>query len=171
MTREATMSPATVSRCVTSRAAGFFVLWIVLSDGAPGDFLPGVAAVLVAAAVSLRLLPPSGVRVRVLPLAELAVRFLGQSVIAGVDVARCALDPRLQINPGLLRYPVGLPRGAARNTFTTLASLLPGTVPIGPDERDQLLIHCLDLRQPVAKQFAGEEALLLRVVGRTPGNG
>jgi multicomponent Na+:H+ antiporter subunit E len=171
MINDATMSPAAMARSATSRAVGFFVLWIVLSDGAPGDFMPGIAAALVAAAISLRLLPPTGFRMRVLPLAELGVRFLGQSVTAGVDVARCALDPRLPINPGLLRYPVGLPRSAARNTFTMLASLLPGTVPIGPDERDQLLIHCLDLRQPVAKQFAAEEALLLRVIGRTPGNG
>jgi len=71
----------------------------------------------------------------------------------------------------LVRYPVGLPRGAARNTLMMLASLLPGSVPIGPDQRDQLLIHCLDLRQPVAEQLAAEETRLLRVIGQAPGSG
>ena len=171
MTPKAMMPAATLARSATSRAVGFFGLWFVLSDGVPADFWPGIVAALVAAAVSLRLLPPSGCQIRALPLAALAVRFLGNSVIAGIDVARRALDPRLPLNTGLVHYPVGLPRGAARNTFMMLASLLPGSVPIGPDERDQLLIHCLDLRQPVAEQFAAEEALLLRVMGRAPGSG
>jgi multicomponent Na+:H+ antiporter subunit E len=169
MAREVMMSPATIAASVTSRAVGFFLLWIVLSDGV--DPLPGIAAALVAAAVSLRLLPPTGSRIRALPLIELTLRFLGKSVVAGVDVARYALDPRLPINLGLQRYPVRLPRGAARNTFTMQSSLLPGTLPIGPDEDDRLVVHCLDVGQPIAEQFAAEESSLLRVVGRTFGNG
>jgi multicomponent Na+:H+ antiporter subunit E len=171
MTGEAMPLRATFARSATIRATGFFIFWIALSDGVLADILPGVAAALAAAAVSLRLVPPTGNRIRPLALAELAVRFLGSSVIAGADVARRALDPRLPIDPGFLRYPVGLPRGALRNRFTTLASLLPGTVPIGPDEHDQLVVHCLDRRQPIAEQLAAEEAQLLRVVGRASDNG
>jgi multicomponent Na+:H+ antiporter subunit E len=42
-------------------------------------------------------------------------------------------------------------------------SLLPGTVPTGSAEGG-LLIHCLDVGQPVAAQLAEEEALFARVV-------
>ena len=34
-----------------------------------------------------------------------------------------------------------------------------------------LVIHCLDIRQPVAAQLAAEEALFVRVIGGAPGNG
>jgi multicomponent Na+:H+ antiporter subunit E len=49
--------------------------------------------------------------------------------------------------------------------FTTLMSLLPGTVPTGSDEKGGLLIHCLDVVQPVVAQLAVEEALFVRAVG------
>jgi multicomponent Na+:H+ antiporter subunit E len=92
-------------------------------------------------------------------------RLLRQSVVAGADVARRALDPKLPLRPGFVIYPVQLAPGAARNTFCTLSSLLPGTLPSGSDERDALLIHCLDTGEPIAAQLRDEEALLVRAVG------
>ena len=99
------------------------------------------------------------------------LRFLYQSVIAGADVARRALDPRLPLRTGFVVYPVGLPEGPARNAFASLMSLLPGTVPTGTDDSGGLLIHCLDVGQPVAAQLAEEEALFVRAIGWTDGNG
>jgi multicomponent Na+:H+ antiporter subunit E len=149
---------------VVLRAVGFLVLWIIITDGAPADLGAGAVAALAATWASLRLLPPGGTsRVRLVALARLALRFLHQSALAGIDVARRALDPRLPINPGFVVYPVGLPRGPARSMFGTLMSLLPGTVPTGPDERGGLLIHCLDVEQPVVAQLAAEEAAFTRV--------
>jgi multicomponent Na+:H+ antiporter subunit E len=96
-------------------------------------------------------------------LAGLALRFLYQSVVAGADVARRALDPRLPLRPGFVAYPVRFPPGTARNVFTTLTSLLPGTVPAG-EESGKLLYHCLDVDQPVVSQLAAEEAALSRAL-------
>jgi multicomponent Na+:H+ antiporter subunit E len=96
------------------------------------------------------------------------VRFLYQSVIAGGDVARRALDPRLPLSLGFVAYLVGLPAGSARNAFTTMISLLPGTVPVGADARSQLLVHCLDVEQPVTAQLAAEETVFARVIVETP---
>jgi len=101
-------------------------------------------------------------------LAELALRFLHQSVIAGLDIARRALDPRLPLRPGFVIYPVGFPPGPARNMFTTLMSLLPGTVPTGSDEHRGVLIHCLDVEQPVIRQLAAEEDVFARVIAEAP---
>jgi multicomponent Na+:H+ antiporter subunit E len=95
---------------------------------------------------------------------RLALRFLSQSVIAGVDVATRALDPRLPLRPGFVDYPVGFPPGTTRNVFTTLTSLLPGTVPI-EEESGELVYHCLDIEQPVVSQLAAEEAALRRALG------
>jgi multicomponent Na+:H+ antiporter subunit E len=93
----------------------------------------------------------------------LALRFLAQSVAAGWDVARRAFDPRLPLRPGFVVYPVGLPPGPARNVFTTITSLVPGTVPAG-DDAGGLLYHCLDVEQPVMAQLAAEEAVLARTL-------
>jgi multicomponent Na+:H+ antiporter subunit E len=108
-------------------------------------------------------MPPGRSGVSPAALAGLALRFLYQSIVAGVDVARRALDPRLPLRPGFVAYPVRFPPGTARNAFTTLTSLLPGTVPAG-EENGQLVYHCLDVDQPVASQLAAEEAALSRAI-------
>jgi multicomponent Na+:H+ antiporter subunit E len=153
------------------RAVGFLVVWIVLTGGNPADLGAGAVAALAATWASLRLLPPSTSRMQLSAFARLVLRFLRQSVVAGVDVARRALDPRLPLHPGFLVYPVGLPRGPARHMFTTLMSLLPGTVPTDADEKGGLLIHCLDAEQPVAAQLAAEEAVFARVIAEAPSDG
>ena len=153
-----------LSRSTVVRAVGFFVLWMVVAGGDLADLAVGAVAALAATWASLRLLPPGGSRVRPAALARLALGFLRQSVVAGVDVARRALDPRLPLHPGFVVYPVGLPPGPARNMFTALMSLLPGTVPAGSDEKGGLLVHCLDAEQPVAAQLAAEEAVFARVI-------
>jgi multicomponent Na+:H+ antiporter subunit E len=159
------------ARPAAVRALGFIAIWMALSGGAAGDLLPGIVAALAATWISLRLLPPGTARLQPRALTEFALRFLLQSVIAGADVARRALDPGLPLRPGFVRYPVGLPAGARRNIFTTLTSLLPGTLPLGADEGGALVIHCLDTGQPVAAQLAAEEAILARVVGAASGDG
>jgi multicomponent Na+:H+ antiporter subunit E len=145
------------------RAAIFVAIWLALTGAAPADFPAGVAAVIAATWASLRLLPPAASRPSLVALAGLFLRFLQQSVVAGVDVAWRALDPRLPLRPGFVKYPVGLPPGAGRNVFTTLTSLLPGTVPAG-DENGQLVYHCLDVDQPIVSQLAAEEAALSQVL-------
>ncbi len=142
-----------------SRAAGFLLLWVVLAGADPADLPAAALAVLAATWTSLQLLPSSAARPSPAALARLVFRFACQSAAAGADVAWRALDPRLPLRPGFVAYPVRLPPGTARNAFTALTSLLPGTVPTG-DENGELLYHCLDADQPVAAQLAAEEAAL-----------
>jgi multicomponent Na+:H+ antiporter subunit E len=157
-------------RPVMLRAASFLVLWIVLSGGDKADLVPGAIAAIAATWASLRLLAPGKSHVRPAALGALALHLLRQSVISGADVAWRALDPRLPLRPGFVLYPVGLRPGLTRNMFATLMSLLPGTVPTGSDERGGLLIHCLDVEQPVAAQLAAEEALFVRVIAAAGGD-
>jgi multicomponent Na+:H+ antiporter subunit E len=154
-----------LSRPAALRALGFLALWVVVTGGGnPTDLVAGAVAALAATWASLHLLRPGTGRLRPAALARLVLRFLRQSVVAGFDVARRALDPRLPIDPGFVLYPVRLPPGPGRNLFTALMSLLPGTVPTGSAEGGGLLIHCLDVGQPVAAQLAAEEALFAGAV-------
>ena len=88
-------------------------------------------------------------------------------MVAGFDVARRALAPSLPLNTGFVSCPLDFPPGLARNTFATITSLLPGTVPSGEDN-GTLVYHCLDTAQPVVEQLWQEERLLSRalVAGR-----
>ncbi len=161
---EAEAAPGAAS-AVMVRAAIFLAFWLMISGRDLAGLPIGVAAAAAAAWTSLRLMPPGASRLRPLALARLVSRFLRQSIVGGVDVAWRALDPKLPLRPGFVSYPLRLPPGGARNAFCALSSLLPGTLPTGTDESGALLVHCLDVGQPVAANLAEEEALFIRAFG------
>ena len=139
------------------RALLYFALWIVIYQSAkPANLAFGVLATAAATWASLRLMPPSLGSVRIGALVLLLPRFLWQSLVAGIDVARRAFSPRMPLQPGFVQYPTGLPRGAARNAFAAISSLLPGSVPVGETDT-HIEYHALDLSQPVVEQLAAEE--------------
>ena len=157
-------------RAAITRGAGFLGFWLLLIGTDPADLAAGIFAAATATWASLRLLPPSGGRLRHAALARLALRFVQQSIIGGLDVARRAFDPRLPLRPGFVAYPVRLGPGPARHTFSALTSALPGTLPAGVDDQGALLYHCLDVDQPIAAQLAIDEGLLIRALGSTHGD-
>lgn len=160
-------SPASISHSLPRgslpRVVGFLSFWMILCGSSLGDLPVGAFAALLATWTSLRLLPAGEWRLRPIALGQLTLRFLCKSIVAGIDVAWRALDPRLPLRPGFVTYSTRLPPGSARNVFTALTSLLPGTVPAGTDA-GLLVYHCLDLGQPIASQLAAEETALLRAV-------
>jgi len=150
---------------VASRAALFFAFWLAISGWKAADLPVGLAAVAAATWTSLALLPAKGSWLRPGALATLAVSFLRGSVVSGFDVARRALRPDLDLRPGFVMAPSRLPPGNARNAFSALASLMPGTLPVGMDVEDSLLVHVLDVAQPIAQDLAQEETLFIRTLG------
>jgi multicomponent Na+:H+ antiporter subunit E len=142
----------------------FFGLWLILYGVKSPDFLVGVLTAIAGTLASLLLLPPARLRLKAVALSKLFLRFAIQSIIAGIDVARRALDPRMPLHPGFIIYPVRFPPGPTRNTFATLTSLLPGTVPAG-DESGQIVYHCLDVNQPIVSQLTAEETALRQALG------
>jgi len=155
-----TSVPAAVVRSLV-----FLSVWIVLSGADLKGIPVGIGAAALASWISLCLLPPRAYRFRFWLLAMLPFRFIWQSVVAGIDVARRALDPRLPLRPGFVTYPIRVPPSPARNLFCDLSSLLPGTLPTGLDENGSLVIHCLDVGQPVIEQMTVEETILMRALG------
>jgi multicomponent Na+:H+ antiporter subunit E len=156
-------APGHPARATLLRAAGYFAFWLVLMGRDAGQVGAGLMAAVVATWASLRLQPPGPGRLRLTAVPRLVLRFAWGSVVAGWDVARRALDPRLPLRPGFVVYPVRLPPGTVRCAFAAFTSLLPGTVPAG-DEGSALLYHCLDVGQPVVAQLTAEEAMLSRAL-------
>jgi multicomponent Na+:H+ antiporter subunit E len=163
-------------RAALLRGAAFFALWMILMQSAkPADLLVGAFTTVAATWVSLRLLRPTSGCLRFGALLTLVPHFLWESVLAGIDVARRVFDPRLPLRPGFVDCPLDFPPGFARNTFSTITSLLPGSVPAGESDGQAdgagagaLVYHCLDTTQPVVEQLWKEERLLARalVAGR-----
>lgn len=150
----------TVARTVLSRAVLFFGLWLVLLPSLkPADLAVGLIATAAATWTSAHLMPPEVGHVRLLALLAFVPHFAWQSVMAGVDVARRAMSPRMRLKPGFVTCPVSLPPGLARNDFVSIMSLMPGSVPVDETEHS-VIFHCLDTDQPLAEQMAKEERLL-----------
>ena len=140
-----------------TRAALLFGVWIVVDQSAkPVDLLVGLLAATVATWASLKLLPPARGRVRVGRLLGLLPRFLWQSLVAGLDVARRAFAPRPDLQPGFVDFRTQLAPGSARSAFELIASLMPGSV-ASDEGPGHIEFHCLDTRQPAAEQLAAEE--------------
>lgn len=151
-------------RTALARGAWYFGLWLVLLPSVkPSDLTLGLAIAAAAAGVSLRLLPRSAGRLNFGALLALLPHFAWESVLAGVDVARRAFSRRMPLAPGFVDCPMAFPPGLARNTFASITSLLPGTVPAG-DGDETLVYHCLDVTQPVVEQLREEERLLARAL-------
>lgn len=153
------------------RAAAYLLLWMVVAGGDAVDVGPGVAAAILAAWASIRLMPPdpAGGSVRWLAALRLLGHFAWVSVLAGLDVARRAFSPRLGIAPGYAPYRPEMPPSDARSLFLAMTSQMPGTIPSGLQSPDTVAYHCLDAAQPVQRQLADEEARLRAVLGGTLG--
>jgi multicomponent Na+:H+ antiporter subunit E len=160
--------PGGLARAALLRTAGFFGFWLLLARPLAfdwADLAVGLLAAALATWASLQLLPPGPLRLRYGALVRLVARFLWQSLVAGLDVARRVFDPRLPINPGYLAYPVRIPDGPRRAAFGAFTSLMPGTLPIGTGRDGSLVYHCLDLDQPVASSLARDETLVAEAQG------
>lgn len=153
------------ARSLLMRTAALLCFWVVLAGTKPADVAAGLLAAIAAAAASLLVFPSTGRRRRPLIVLQLAVRFLYQSVVAGIDVAWRALHPALPLRPGFVTYESQLPEGNLRAGFCTVTSLLPGTLPVGEDRSGRLVIHALDTTRPVTEQLRQEEMLFARATG------
>jgi multicomponent Na+:H+ antiporter subunit E len=153
---------ATIGRGFT-----YLVVWMVIAGGDADDLLPGLGAAALATWASLRLMPPDpvGGSVRWLAALGLFARFVRVSVLAGLDVARRALAPRMRLAPGFVPYRPQLPPSDARSLFQAMTSQMPGTIPSGTQPSGAIAYHCLDSSQPVANQLAEEESRLLDALG------
>jgi multicomponent Na+:H+ antiporter subunit E len=141
-----------------ARIAPFFLaasvlVWLALTAGRGLFSVPAALTLLGGVAAGTwayrRRTPP----IRPLPLAKLAVFFLHQSVVSGLDVARRAFSPGPDIDPGLVDYETRLERESARILFANLMSLLPGTLCCRLEGR-KLRVHALCRKQPVQESLA-----------------
>src|SRR5262249_56439164 len=84
---------------VLVRGTGFLAFWLVLIGVSAGNLVVGLVTAAAAAWTSLHLFPAGALRLHPVAVPALVLRFLWQSVVAGWDVARPVMDPRLPLRP------------------------------------------------------------------------
>lgn len=155
---------------VLARAAGFLALWCVLIGLSPLDLAVGMAAAAAATWASIELWPADG-RLSLPGLLRFLPRFLLQSVVAGVDVARRAFAPVPLLQPGFASCRPSLPAGMTRGALCAVMSTQPGKLPVATAADGTIILHCLDMREPVARQLAEDETAFLAMIEEEPRHG
>lgn len=155
--------PRKVPPGVLRRFVILLALWLVLIEFNITNLLVGAITAAIATKISIHLRPQAIGPISYVALIRLTGHAIWQSLVAGFDVARRALDPRLPLDIGYVHYPTALQTPASRNAFRVLTSLQPGTLPVSPEETGLIDFHCLDTRQPIAAELAATERLFLQV--------
>jgi len=143
---------STRMQAMVSRTLLMGLLWLVIAGTAPGSWIIGLPSVLLAAWVSLLLVPSPPFKLSALGTLRFLGYFLRESLLGGLDVAKRTLSPKLRINPGELSYTTALPDGLPVVLFASVVSLLPGTLSQRFEGR-QLSVHLLDTCQDPEAAF------------------
>jgi multicomponent Na+:H+ antiporter subunit E len=142
-----------------------FAFWLALSGSlAP---LPLTLGVVSSAAVAWanRDLEMVSLAVRVSPRFLAYIPWLlKEIVVANLQVARLVLDPRLPIDPVIVRFETRLATDLGRTTFANSITLTPGTVTVDVEERE-FVVHALTPQTPAG--FAGMERRVAEAFGES----
>lgn len=158
----ATRTPRTVEYA-TVLGSGL-ALWMLLNEGDLASLIVGVPAALIGVALSRRLPAAAKSRVSARGLLEFIVYFLWQAVIGGWDVARRALGPRCQVQPGFVAYCMSLPEGLPRAVFLDTLTLLPGTLSADV-QAGEMRMHVIDIDAHSHEQIKELEDRVARLFG------
>lgn len=147
------------------RTVGFALVWLIAAEGSLASWPLAAIAVAAAVAVSLRLQPPGKTAtINLIGLLGFLGYFIKQSVLGGVQVARLALQLRMQFQPTMVTLPLTLPPGLPRLLFSAILGLMPGSVGVRLEE-DQLYLHLLDRQLPLADEADQLAAHIARLFG------
>jgi multicomponent Na+:H+ antiporter subunit E len=160
--RQQSPSLAASWRPIVGRLVLFTGIWWLLTGGGTKTWGLGAVVVIAALIVSLRLLPAGPNHISLLSLFAFSIFFIVRSVIAGTQVARFALRPRLDMRPVMLHIPLRLKHEPERVFLASTLSLLPGTLTAGL-EGQMLRLHVLDERMPAEEEVREVERRVARL--------
>ena len=146
----------------------FLGIWCIFDGVKPMSLVAGAITATLVTWSSLRLFPASTTRIRILPFLTLALHFMRSSIVAALEVAKYAFRPQPGLNPGFVTYDCGIPAGTKRDLYLSMVSLMPGSLPVDVDENGRVMMHCLDINQPIVEQMADNEARLIRTWEESP---
>lgn len=145
------------------------LLWGLIAKGSAASWLVGLPCIMLASVAFDRLRDQPKSRLRPWVLPGFAAWFLWNSLRGGLDVAWRALQPRMPLQPGFLRYKLALPPGPGRVFLVNCVSLLPGTLSADIDG-DELVLHALDVGANVIAETREAERRVEILYGTSEGS-
>ena len=172
-----TAGPPEARRPCASLIAGLpfavllFFVWVILSEELdPFHLGTGAVTALVLARLTQRLvaLSPALGRTAAHPMQGIVwLRFplyvpwlAWQVVIASLQVAFVVLQPRLLVQPRVIRFRAGLPHTFARLTLANSITLTPGTVTLDVED-DDFVVHALTVGTAQGLESGGMQRRVL----------
>ena len=145
-------------------AAMLMVVWLLLTGG--GGLPYGLAAALLAAAISAWVAPGTVFTPRPLALIRFVMLFLYNSVVGGADVGWRAMHPAMPMQPRWFDYPLRLQHPASRTLFLLTINLTPGTLAANLGG-DTVRVHAItaDTETELARVEAAIGALFVESAG------
>lgn len=138
--------------------------WWLITEGRIDSWVVGLPAVGLAVVFSFYLQPASGYRLSLPGILAFWWYFSRQSLVAGYDVAKRIISPEMPIQPGEVSLQLHLPAGAPRWLLAMTLSLLPGTLSVRL-EGETLVLHCLDIGEPIEADVLTAERRVAAVFG------
>lgn len=71
---------------------------------------------------------------------------------ANLDVAKRVIDPKLPINPGIVKVPTKVKGDVGKLTLANSITLTPGTISIDVDE-ENVYVHWIDVQGKTAEEY------------------
>jgi multicomponent Na+:H+ antiporter subunit E len=149
----------------------FSLIWLVLVEFDSKSFIVGAFFIIIATSMSywLRTVHDKTIEVkssiRLLALPKFVLFFMTQSIVGGLDTAKRAFSPSLNIKPGFIKYQMRfLTMGVNSHIFTNLVSLLPGSL-IVMQEPDGIIVHVLSLHAASHNDLAKCESIVANLYG------
>jgi multicomponent Na+:H+ antiporter subunit E len=149
--------------------AVLFIIWLGLTNTIdPQELAAGLA---VTVAIVLLAIPPRGGDRQARPWNPVGLLlylpiFVKDLIFANLDIAARVLNPKLPINPGIVRIRTDLKAPHQRLLLANSITLTPGTVTLDMDGPD-LYVHWIDVRT-TDPGLAGEQikGAMERAIGR-----
>ena len=142
----------------------FSLLWGILVGSDLDGWLYGILVISLATYISLTLVPKATWVFRPISMLHFSTFFVWHALRGGIDVITRAFHPHLPIEPGFFHHEFRLPPGSARVLLAFVTSLLPGTLSSVLKD-DQLIIHVLDINQPIKQQLHNLEGQVANLYG------
>ena len=130
----------------------FGFVWAVLTGGALDSWLIGIPSILLALFVNAYLPPLSSFKISPKGAIFFLFYFATHSFLAGVDVVKRAVQPKIPLDPGLMEYQVRLTSEFAVILFLNTISLFPGTFSLRLSH-GHILVHVLDQSEPAFEKL------------------
>lgn len=82
-------------------------------------------------------------------IVSLAILFIYELVLSSWRVAKIVLRPKIDLEPGIISYPLTVDKDFEITMLANLITLTPGTLSVDvSDDRKTLFIHCIDVPDP-----------------------